>query len=191
MGGNRKSGFMYGNRAGRNGVGQPKAFYCVICEKEHGISVEPVGMTRYFGTETKVCNSKYLKFKDDEYKALPKIDAINTLKKLKSPIGLEGIKGLKNRIKFLITTFNSELHSKLCHYELYDAHNIGERDFDTCFEMKDGDKVVHGVIKASKKNLWLRHMLIQQLTKEGYERWLNTYNEVESHTTEEQLELAV
>lgn len=39
MGGNRKHGYMSGNRAGRNGVGMPKKWYCHGCEREHGPAV--------------------------------------------------------------------------------------------------------------------------------------------------------
>jgi len=35
MAGNRKHGFMRGNRAGRNGVGRPSDWYCSGCIKIH------------------------------------------------------------------------------------------------------------------------------------------------------------
>jgi hypothetical protein len=60
--GNRKHGFMRGNGAGRNGVGSPKSFYCEVCNKQHGATVE---RTRYQGKL--MCDRQYFKLKEVEF----------------------------------------------------------------------------------------------------------------------------
>jgi hypothetical protein len=62
MAGNRKHGFMRGNRAGRNGVGSPKEFYCELCKRQHGASVD---RTKFNGQM--MCDRQYYKLKEAEF----------------------------------------------------------------------------------------------------------------------------
>jgi hypothetical protein len=62
MAGNRKHGFMRGNKAGRNGVGSPKGFYCDVCKKQHGATVE---RTEYQGKL--MCDRQYFKLEEAEF----------------------------------------------------------------------------------------------------------------------------
>lgn len=180
MSGNRKHGFMRGSAAGRNGVGTPKGFYCDACEKEHGANVERTGLKHFLGSDVLICDRKYFSMKDAEFKAQSnKSKAIAKLKRLKSKIGLSGGKGLKARVDFLVAVFTHKLKAELNSYQLFDEHNLGERDFDTCLEMHDGDLVVHGLIKASTKNYWLKFNLKRQLGVECYGHWLDVYYRTE------------
>ena len=65
--------------------------------------------------------------------------AISQLKRLKTTIGEQGKAGLKARIKFFCVAIGSGLKESLVNYDLFDQHNIGERDLCTCFEMYDGN----------------------------------------------------
>lgn len=71
MSGNRKHGFMRGNAAGRNGVGSKKGFYCEVCQKDHGLSVD---RTKYQGRM--MCDRQYYKLKEAEFK-LQKLQSIH------------------------------------------------------------------------------------------------------------------
>lgn len=62
MAGNRKHGFMRGSKAGRNGVGSVTGFYCEVCKKQHGASVE---RTKYNGQM--MCDRQYFKLKEAEF----------------------------------------------------------------------------------------------------------------------------
>lgn len=180
MGGNRKHGFMRGNAAGRNGVGTPKSFYCDSCDKEHGASVDRMGLKHMIGSDVLVCDRKYFPMVDDKFKSKQDISkAIAKLKRLKKKISLVGDNGLKARIDFVCTVFMFELNGPLNHYELYDEHHIGERDYDTCFEMHDGDLVIHGTIKKAKKRYWLKVMLKKTLSVESFEHWMKTFDRIE------------
>lgn len=60
MAGNRKHGFLYGNKAGRNGVGTPSKWFCSACKKEHGGRVSRNKMLDGFD----YCDRQYYKIKE-------------------------------------------------------------------------------------------------------------------------------
>jgi hypothetical protein len=180
MSGNRKHGFMRGSAAGRNGVGSPKGFYCDACEKEHGGSVDRMGLKHMIGRDVLVCDRKYFTMKEDQLKSQQdRLKAIAKLKRLKVKVSLVGDKGLKARVDFICTTFKFDLKEFLVSYELFDEHNIGERDFDTCFEMHDGDSVIHEIIKQANKSYWLKLMLKKGLGAECYNEWVLVFERAE------------
>ncbi len=111
-----------------------------------------------------------------------KAKGIKTLKQLKRQIGEQGVKGLKARINFLITTFTYQLKEDLVAYNLFDVHNLGERDFDTCLEMFDGDEVVSGVMAAASQNPHLKESIKLSLSPEGYQYWQGIYNRSQQNT---------
>jgi hypothetical protein len=113
---------------------------------------------------------------------------ITKLKKLKTKISLAGDAGLKYRIDFVITAYTHGLKEDLVNYKLYDIHHIGERDFDTCFEMYDGDLVVHGIIKATEHNPTLKLKLKTSFDPQCYKEWLLVSERVEKSHKEKQTE---
>ncbi|ELP6118974.1 TPA: hypothetical protein I7730_16090 [Vibrio vulnificus] len=172
MGGNKKHGYMSGNRAGRNGVGQPKGFYCEACQKDHGPSVEKVGISSWLGTGALTCNKKYLQAKQHEFNMNDKRNSfINILKRRKMKIRSDDESGTKHRIDFMIILLKSGLYKELMRYDLFDEHNIGERDVDKCFEMGDGREVVHGILEACKGDLWLRVSMNRELEEQQLKHW--------------------
>lgn len=108
--------------------------------------------------------------------------AINQLKRLKTPIGKQGKAGLKARITFFCVAIGSGLKDALVNYDLFDQHNIGERDLCTCFEMHDGDAVVHGIISETKKNPNLERMIKKEYGKDFFKSWVTTFNNIENRT---------
>lgn len=177
MGGNRKHGFMRGNKAGRNGVGQQSSFFCDACNKTHGPKVERTGIVDNLSNKAIVCERMYLKYADSRHKASSSPEVfISKMKRLKAK--LFKADSQKNRINFVITAFISGLYSALVSYKLFDMHNIGARTLDVCFEAEDSDLVIHAVIKASQKDYWLKRNIQQQLGV-GFERWQEIYNQVE------------
>jgi hypothetical protein len=180
MAGNSKLGFMRGNTVDRNGVGTPKGFYCDSCDKEHGASVDRMGLNPILGNDVLVCYKKYFLMVEDKFKSKQDSSkAIAKLKRLKKKISLVDDDGLKARIDFISTLFMFELKDPLTLYKLYDEHHIGERDYDTCFEMYDGDLVIHGTIKQAKKRYWLKVMLKKALGVESFEYWMKTFARIE------------
>ncbi|MGR5558325.1 hypothetical protein ACQKQC_18805 [Vibrio fortis] len=172
MGGNKKHGFMTGNRAGRNGAGQPKGFYCEACQKEHSPSVEKVGISNWLGAGALSCNRKYLQAKQHEFNMQGKRSSfINILKRRKMKIRSNDETGTNHRIDFMVILLKSGLYKELMRYELFDEHSIGERDVDTCFEMGDGREVIHGILEACKGDLWLRVSMKRELEEQQLENW--------------------
>ncbi|MCI2286080.1 hypothetical protein L3081_24980 [Colwellia sp. MSW7] len=93
---------------------------------------------------------------------------IKQLKTLKKNIGKQGQSGLEARIAFFCVAIVSGLKEALNSYELFDKHNLGERDLCTCFEMHDGDEVVHGIISQAKKNPLLDRMIKREYGEEFF-----------------------
>lgn len=118
--------------------------------------------------------------KDFEFKSIKnKNKAINKLKRLKAKIAIDGAEGLKHRVDFLVTTFTHQLKDELNSHLLFDEHNIGERDYDTCFEMFDGDLVIHKLITLSKKEYWLKANIKKGLCDSSYKHFLAVYERIE------------
>ena len=107
-----------------------------------------------------------------------KSDAIKALRKLKRRIGMAGSIGFKARVEFLKIVFLNHLKLKLTSYALFDEHNIGERDYDTCFEMHDGDEVIHQIISDAKENERLFQTLSSQIGDAAWNEWLNVFDRV-------------
>jgi hypothetical protein len=62
MGGNRKHGFLRGNRNGRNGSNTPRSWYCTGCETSHVGTTERTGIYQVGD----FCNKTYFKRKEAE-----------------------------------------------------------------------------------------------------------------------------
>lgn len=177
MGGNRKHGFMRGNNAGRNGVGQQASFFCDACNKTHGPKVERTGIVDNISNSAIVCDRMYLKYAESRQKASTSTEMfISKMKRLKAK--LFKADSQKNKINFVITAFISGLYSALVSYKLFDMHNIGARTLDACLEAEGREEVIHAVMKASQKDYWLKRNMQQQLGS-GFETWQEIYQQVE------------
>lgn len=86
---------------------------------------------------------------------------------------------LKLRVAFATLVYESALYNRLTRYELFDDHGIGQRCLDSCFEMGDGDEVVHAIMSNAKKNFWLKVQLVN-FSGEVMPHWEATYAKVEN-----------
>lgn len=84
----------------------------------------------------------------------------------------------KPRIEFAILVFKFDLYREFISYEIYDEFGLGERDFDTCFEMNDGDVVVHGVMVEALQHDGMRR-IISALGAAIWDAWMVTYTKTE------------
>jgi hypothetical protein len=79
--------------------------------------------------------------------------------------------GLEKRIEFLVTVFRNNLCSYVRRYDLFDEFGIGERDFDTCFEMHDGDEVIKGLILVAREESAVKNSIIRDMGQDTFDTW--------------------
>ena len=91
---------------------------------------------------------------------------LTQLQALKPDLGTS----FNKRVKFVLLCFTHELTRSVIRYEHYDTYGIGERDFDTCFEMFDGIEVSQQIIKQLGSSA---EMIIDREMGQGtYKKWL-------------------
>ena len=58
----------------------------------------------------------------------------------------------KSRVEFLVLAFKYGVVREITSYELWDRgyEGLGERQFDTCFEMGDSEEVIAELIRAAR-----------------------------------------
>ncbi|MGR5347315.1 hypothetical protein [Vibrio mediterranei] len=96
---------------------------------------------------------------------------IRELRTLKSAIRLDGSKGTKARVRFIILAFESGLHDSINRYELFDEHDLGERDIDNCLEQSDSAEVVHRILKEMNSDPTLNTIISSHLGCEVLDHW--------------------
>jgi|TARA_B110000196_G_C21152144_1_gene670474 hypothetical protein len=79
--------------------------------------------------------------------------------------------GLEKRIEFLATLFRNNLCSYVRNYDLFDEFGVGERDFDTCFEMHDGDEVIKGLMLIARDESAVKNSIIRDMGQDTFDRW--------------------
>ncbi len=97
---------------------------------------------------------------------------IGRLHRLRHKIGLAT--GMKYRVEFLALTFKHGLVDDICHYRLWDEgwEELGERQFDTCFEMGDYESVIAEVVTQARKENFLDAIKHYCNMLGAYERWI-------------------
>lgn len=60
----------------------------------------------------------------------------------------------KSRVEFVVLAFKYGLVSEIISYDLWDRgyEGLGERQFDSCFEMGDSEDVIAELIKTARKD---------------------------------------
>lgn len=106
--------------------------------------------------------------------------AISKLKRLNKLIDKQGNKGLEARIEFFCVAIASGLKDALVSYELFDKYNLSERNLSTCFEMFDGNRVVHGVISKARNDSDLERMIKQEYGITFFKEWETTFHDIEN-----------
>lgn len=111
------------------------------------------------------------------YRNPAQVKVIRRLHQLANSRGSAGISGdIQYRVEFLALAYKHELVEEITRYGLWDEgwEGLGEREFDTCFEMGDGTEVVAALIFKAKAEGWLDR-IEAQLNQETFSRWL-TYD---------------
>jgi len=79
------------------------------------------------------------------------------------------------RIEFACLVHKHNYYKKIISHELLNNHGLSGRDLDTCFEMSDGDIVVHGILKQAYGDNILMDRLKTDLGGECMKQWEATY----------------
>lgn len=159
-----------------------KSNFCDCCQKKHGKSVTLINMIPYTSEDVYLCQRKFAKYLSSHkyYNFQSTLSGatsyIKKLVKLKAEIG--ELNSREARIDFLATVFAGGLQQQLISYDLFDEFTIGERDYDTCFEMRDGEEVITGLIKKCHGDYWLRVMLKKQIGEDGFLEWVSIYERI-------------
>lgn len=106
------------------------------------------------------------------YRPFQERDVIKQLHSLRRAIGGTGNAGFQARVKFLILAYKHRLVRPLTSYQLWDEgwKDLGERQFDTCFEMGDSELVIAELIKTAREEGFTEN--IRELASpDTYARW--------------------
>lgn len=100
------------------------------------------------------------------------IKRLHTLTFDRNGVGI-GLKS-KYRVEFLSLAYKHDLVSDITSYRLWDAgwEGLGERQFDTCFEMGDSQDVITDLILRAKKEGFL-DKIQAECGPETFQRWLS------------------
>ncbi len=101
---------------------------------------------------------------------------IDRLHDLRRKVGL--VNGVRYRAEFLALAFKHGLVDDICHYRLWDEgwEELGERTFDTCFEMGDSVQVIAMVVTQAKNERFLDAIRDYCNMPGAFERWLGYAN---------------
>lgn len=99
---------------------------------------------------------------------------VKKLYNLRSKIGLSGTAGFRARVAFATTTVRCDLCKMLDSYQLWDAgfDGLGPRQFDTCFEMGDGDDVGASIVKDARTHGYAEKVK-EQFSERVWSRWVS------------------
>jgi hypothetical protein len=79
-------------------------------------------------------------------------DTLCKLKGLMPDIYKEGDIGFKARVEFLKTVWVAGIYKQVISYQFFDVFDIGERQYDTCYEMGDGEAVTNDLVRQAESN---------------------------------------
>ncbi len=78
------------------------------------------------------------------------------------------------RVEFLRLAFRYNLADEIINYEIWDRgfEGVGERQFDTCFEMGDSQDVIAALIKSARAEGFIESVRIW-CGQESFEKWVS------------------
>ena len=78
------------------------------------------------------------------------------------------------RVEFLRLAFRYNLANEIINYEIWDRgfEGVGERQFDTCFEMGNSQDVIAALIKSARAEGFIENVRIW-CGQESFEKWLS------------------
>lgn len=100
------------------------------------------------------------------------IDRLHRLAIGRKGIGIDF--DIKYRVEFLSLAYKHDLVGDITGYRLWDAgwEGLGERQFDTCFEMGDSQYVIADLIQRARKEGFLGN-IETECGPETFQRWLS------------------
>lgn len=121
--------------------------------------------------------NRYLRYDELLYKKV-----IKKLLYLKLKISNEGCH--QDRANFVCMILDYFLFDELkSEHGLLAQNNLTSRDFDTCFEMLDSEKVVYEIMSKAQVDPNLLEAIREQLGNATYTDWYKTYKAQPEHQT--------
>lgn len=102
-------------------------------------------------------------------------DELCQLKELLSLIYKSNPEGLEARIKFVSIILQAGISRSVSGYVFYDIFDVGSRQFDTCFEMDDGDLVMEGLVKVASTTKYFRKEALQVFSETTWVSFENKF----------------
>jgi len=99
--------------------------------------------------------------------------AIVQLKKLKPKLEAASPEA---RIEFVSTVFEFDLYHEIISHQLIERYGLSGRDYYDCFEMNDGEFVVHGLMAKAISNP-VMEANIRATGERVWDNWMATYHE--------------
>lgn len=90
---------------------------------------------------------------------------LSQLKAIKPLLG----NSFQHRVRFVLLCLTHQLTKQVTRYQHYDIYNIGERDFDRCFEMNDASLLKQEVIKRLGSSA--EEVIDRELGQGSYTLW--------------------
>jgi len=99
--------------------------------------------------------------------------AIKRLHSLRFAVGQPTQRGFKSRVEFLQLAYRFDLIEAITSYRLWDEGyiDLGERTFDTCFEMGDSAEVIAGLIADARSGGYLESIRTKVNDPVQFARW--------------------
>jgi hypothetical protein len=94
---------------------------------------------------------------------------LTQLQALKPDLGIS----FNKRVKFALLCFTHELTRSVIRYEHYDTYGVGERDFDSCFEMGDAISVCQQIVKQLGSSA--KMVIDREMGQGTYSKWLDMF----------------
>lgn len=78
----------------------------------------------------------------------------------------------KSRVEFVVLAFKYRVVSEITSFELWSRgyEGLGEREFDTCFEMGDSEAVIAELINTARKEGFI-DSIKEWCGNESFDRW--------------------
>ena len=99
--------------------------------------------------------------------------AIKRLYALRHAVGQTGKRGFNARVEFVRLAYRYDLVADITSYRLWDQgyEELGERTFDTCFEMGDSADVIAELIREARQLGYVDNIREELGCDESFARW--------------------
>ncbi len=99
--------------------------------------------------------------------------AIKRLYALRRAVSQTGKRGFEARVEFVRLAYRHDLVADITSYRLWDQgyEELGERTFDTCFEMGDSAEVIAELIREARQLGYVENIRQELGCDESFARW--------------------